>query len=44
MSHYFHFLLKALEANLKRALRHVGGLYAQRYKALLMLINPAQWK
>jgi REP element-mobilizing transposase RayT len=34
MGNHYHLLLKTPEGNLQRAMRHVGGLYTQRYNRL----------
>ena len=34
MTNHFHLLLNIPEGNLQRAMRHVGGLYTQRYNRL----------
>ena len=40
MSNHYHLLLKTPEGNLQRAMRHVGGLYTQRYNRLKRTDGP----
>lgn len=40
MSNHYHLLVKTPEANLGRAMRHVGGLYTQRYNRLKKTDGP----
>ena len=40
MSNHYHLLLKTPEANLSRAMRHVNGLYTQRYNRLKKTDGP----
>ena len=40
MSNHYHLLLKTPEGNLQRAMRHVGGLYTQRYNRLKKTDGP----
>ena len=40
MSNHYHLLVKTPEANLGRALRHINGLYTQRYNRLRKTDGP----
>lgn len=40
MSNHFHLLVKTPEGNLQRAMRHVGGVYTQRYNRLKKTDGP----
>ena len=40
MGNHYHLLLKTPEGNLQRAMRHVGGLYTQRYNRLKKTDGP----
>jgi len=40
MSNHYHLLLKTPEANLGRAMRHINGLYTQRYNRLKKTDGP----
>jgi putative transposase len=40
MTNHFHLLLKTPEGNLQRVMRHVGGLYTQRYNRLRNTDGP----
>ena len=48
MTNHFHLLVKTPERNLQRAMRHIGGVYTQRYKAILVnvdeyLLHPSRY-
>ena len=34
MTNHFHLLVKTPEGNLQRAMRHIGGVYTQRYNRM----------
>lgn len=40
MGNHYHLLLKTPEANLGRAMRHINGLYTQRYNRLRKIDGP----
>jgi len=40
MSNHYHLLVKTPEGNLQRAMRHVGGVYTQRYNRLKKTDGP----
>ena len=40
MGNHYHLLVKTPEANLGRAMRHINGLYTQRYNRLRKQDGP----